>query len=400
MTGWVSALIVPIIAGYYFISKCKFFAYETARTEGSKLYLKSFFAGMFFVAFAFILLNNTCTCLTEKVFIMLNINEGALQSTLHVTRDQLFIIICTIGIGVLLTHLINLPIWLSTKARQTIKVKRDQYQNNRIALQAELIEIEEEIQESKNALIRKKLPYKLYEKIRDYVAGNSFFDDILSQDTIHEKTPKELQERSYEYEKLKSMLKKFKKNHRQVKILDNLYTKALLWLQNEIEILKLERQLQQGIRRGVNEYVLLKILNNNNLELMLQQSLLKGKLIFITLVNRKVYIGYNLCTHDLRSVYKDARIMPVYSGYRDEQTLQFRITNDYTKLYYSSLYAEKNGTNVNNYELVFRFEEIHSIHYVNIDELEKAVEQYGQNARENKKRSNAKRITKAAAVSG
>ena len=70
--------------------------------------------------------------------------------------------------------------------------------------------------------------------------------------------------------------------------------------------------------------------DNDGIELILLKALEEAKLVSITLQTRKVYIGF--VSHHFFNPWKGVksiRIIPVYSGYRDEQDFHIEFTTSY-----------------------------------------------------------------------
>lgn len=77
----------------------------------------------------------------------------------------------------------------------------------------------------------------------------------------------------------------------------------------------------------------------------LWRSLTLGKLIQVTLKNRKVYIGSPLASKDPSIESLWLKIVPIASGFRDDETLSYIPTTDYRELF--NLLANANEVNPN-----------------------------------------------------
>ncbi len=75
-------------------------------------------------------------------------------------------------------------------------------------------------------------------------------------------------------------------------------------------------------------------------ELLIAESI-KGQVpVEISLRNRKVYIGLAIESGIGASADSDIKVIPIYSGYRDEETLDLHIVTDYLPIIWE--YAEEN----------------------------------------------------------
>ena len=63
------------------------------------------------------------------------------------------------------------------------------------------------------------------------------------------------------------------------------------------------------------------------------QAMQDSSLVLVSMEDRKVYIGWPVYSPDLRRDTKDFRLLPVLSGYRDEQTLELHLTTQYLDAY-------------------------------------------------------------------
>ena len=69
--------------------------------------------------------------------------------------------------------------------------------------------------------------------------------------------------------------------------------------------------------------------NGENIELVIIESVEESEPIEISLRNRKVYIGWAVASGVGSSADADVAVVPMYSGYRDEKTLDLWLTIDY-----------------------------------------------------------------------
>lgn len=68
-------------------------------------------------------------------------------------------------------------------------------------------------------------------------------------------------------------------------------------------------------------------------ELLLDEALHKAQAVMVTLGSRKVYIGYLLSAPEPKADRKNIEILPTFSGYRDKDTLDLTLTNNYATAY-------------------------------------------------------------------
>jgi hypothetical protein len=82
---------------------------------------------------------------------------------------------------------------------------------------------------------------------------------------------------------------------------------------------------------GAKEKVLEKVWQRNDIDALCSEAASGLKPISITLDNRKVYIGL---IYDSLEPGRDANltILPLYSGYRDKDTLEMNMTRKYTSV--------------------------------------------------------------------
>lgn len=69
------------------------------------------------------------------------------------------------------------------------------------------------------------------------------------------------------------------------------------------------------------------------IERLLFRAMNDNSLVLVTLESRKVYIGWPIFSPGLRRETKEFRILPAVSGYRDEKTLELRLTTQYLDAY-------------------------------------------------------------------
>ena len=92
------------------------------------------------------------------------------------------------------------------------------------------------------------------------------------------------------------------------------------------------------------------------MERLIYQSFLERIPLQISLRSRKVYIGFVSSVDFSRRRVGDVRILPTYSGYRDESTQKLKITTNYWPLHDSKIY--ESVPNINYMSVVFPMSEI------------------------------------------
>lgn len=72
---------------------------------------------------------------------------------------------------------------------------------------------------------------------------------------------------------------------------------------------------------------------NDFSEILLSRALSEAKLVSLTLQSRKVYIGFVTASFDPANERKYIVLLPMYSGYREESTLDLVIQTNYAPVY-------------------------------------------------------------------
>lgn len=88
------------------------------------------------------------------------------------------------------------------------------------------------------------------------------------------------------------------------------------------------------------------------------QAMQDGSLVLVSMEDRKVYIGWPVYSPDLRRDTKDFRLLPVLSGYRDEQTLELRVTTQYLDAYDQVRAGALPGLKAADFETVLPMEKV------------------------------------------
>lgn len=92
---------------------------------------------------------------------------------------------------------------------------------------------------------------------------------------------------------------------------------------------ELTRLLPEGVRRRLYE----RAIEYQALERVLLDSLVQDMPVRITLVDRKVYVGFVLSAPDPTMPRRWLRLLPLVSGYRDRDTLRYAFTTFYEPVY-------------------------------------------------------------------
>jgi hypothetical protein len=128
---------------------------------------------------------------------------------------------------------------------------------------------------------------------------------------------------------------------------------ALIWWPlNKLEWFDREKQAQKTIEDG-----------NDFLEMMLAHAQRELKLVSVVLKSRKVYIGFVTAGFDPVNDRDYIQLLPLQSGYRDAETLQLKITTDYSQVYDRIITREIESASIdtNDFRVVVPVSEITSI---------------------------------------
>ncbi|EBQ4754815.1 hypothetical protein LE36_14970 [Salmonella enterica subsp. diarizonae] len=121
-----------------------------------------------------------------------------------------------------------------------------------------------------------------------------------------------------------------------------------------------ERKKAQSYEYRIKEYE--NLAKSNNIENLIFQSIKERKLVFISLKSRKVYIGYITAPRFEHSETESISLIPFLSGYRDKDTLEFRLTTDYSEIYVNeSITTESEPLNLSHFRHVIPMDHIESI---------------------------------------
>ncbi|KHE02138.1 hypothetical protein NL54_06915 [Pantoea stewartii] len=100
----------------------------------------------------------------------------------------------------------------------------------------------------------------------------------------------------------------------------------------------------------------------DGIEALLVQAIDEGKLIFVTLKSRKVYIGYVAAPRMEHQDTQHLAIIPYISGYRDKDTLRYHEQHRYYELYLSkNVTADSSPLNFNHFRHVIPMEQIEAV---------------------------------------
>jgi len=100
----------------------------------------------------------------------------------------------------------------------------------------------------------------------------------------------------------------------------------------------------------------------DGIEALLVQAIDEGKLIFVTLKSRKVYIGYVAAPRMEHHDTQHLAIIPYISGYRDKDTLRYHEQHRYFELYLSkNITDESTPLNIMHFRHVIPMDQIEGI---------------------------------------
>jgi hypothetical protein len=128
---------------------------------------------------------------------------------------------------------------------------------------------------------------------------------------------------------------------------------ALVWYPlNKLKWFQREKQARKTIERW-----------SDFLEVMLEYAQRELKLVSVVLNSRKVYIGFVTGSFDPMNERDYIQLLPSQSGYRDFETLQLKITTDYSIVYNRIVRQEIDIANIemNDFRIVLPVSEITSI---------------------------------------
>lgn len=86
-----------------------------------------------------------------------------------------------------------------------------------------------------------------------------------------------------------------------------------------------------------------------------------GLLIMITLKSRKVYVGQILSGEIGNTDLKEISLIPILSGYRDKDTLTFKVEHDYSDYYAKENITESSSMPLSHFQQVIFYEQIESM---------------------------------------
>ena len=135
---------------------------------------------------------------------------------------------------------------------------------------------------------------------------------------------------------------------------------------------------------SVRQQAGLRVAKENEFEMLLYLAVKDTLLVQVTLLSRKVYIGLVLKTVSVEDLSKTEyfSIIPVFSGYRRDETLALEITTDYLNFYGRSglleLPSDKGGEHpigrIERFKVVIPSREVASISFFDFDSHEGVVE--------------------------
>ena len=108
----------------------------------------------------------------------------------------------------------------------------------------------------------------------------------------------------------------------------------------------------------------------DDLSALLCYSTREFKPIAVTTISRKIYIGYVARTNE-PGEFSHITLLPLYSGYRDKDTLHLHITTEYTKVFDYYDPEKNNSTDIEDFMVVIPVSQIVSSHVFSADVYEK-----------------------------
>jgi hypothetical protein len=102
-------------------------------------------------------------------------------------------------------------------------------------------------------------------------------------------------------------------------------------------------------------------------EKLLLQAMESGALVSVTMENRKVYIGWPAYSPDLRHEASQFRILPAVSGYREEGSLELRLTTQYLDIYERIRQGQMSHLKADDFEVALPLEKVVSANLFSLD---------------------------------
>ncbi|WP_290502881.1 hypothetical protein [Alcanivorax sp.] len=94
-----------------------------------------------------------------------------------------------------------------------------------------------------------------------------------------------------------------------------------------------------------------RVWQKDDFSMLLSHATQQLKPISVTLENRKTYVGYVARTNEPDKETSHITLLPIFSGYRDEETLHLRLTNKY-KVVFSHYLSSDNDTDPEDFYIV------------------------------------------------
>ena len=132
------------------------------------------------------------------------------------------------------------------------------------------------------------------------------------------------------------------------------YALALAWPM--AALLNLIRHQDKWVNAAVRK-------SNDDVEILLHECLRSIQPIFLSMENRKVYVGFVVKTVEPTDKRKTISILPLVSGYRDTNTLSVNFTTDYERIYPSpDRPPELSHLDVKDFVMVLPADKVNSMH--------------------------------------
>lgn len=136
-----------------------------------------------------------------------------------------------------------------------------------------------------------------------------------------------------------------------------------------LNIICLNTAVILGLLSNSNKRFKLLILDNviksDDIEVVITRAVRRGKPISLSMQSGKIYVGFVAATIDPKEKRKDIRILPLLSGYRRQDTMQFEFTTNYHKIY-EVKDLKLPHLELKDFEIVFPLSEIQSINLFDI----------------------------------
>ena len=97
------------------------------------------------------------------------------------------------------------------------------------------------------------------------------------------------------------------------------------------------------------------------IELVLEDATTRHSLVEVSLRSRKSYVGLPLDSGIGKASDSDVSLIPVYSGYRDEATLELKLTRDYRPVLVEFIFPDTPSLKPEDFRVIFPMSEVVSV---------------------------------------